>query len=356
MNNDDDLVKALESAMASAGTASEPAETQTQGETKLDETAVPADGSAALERKRDETGKFVAKEAVEPIKAKGAEAPAKTTAEPAKTAAEPAKATDGAKPVTSIPPPQNWRGNAKIEWARLPQHIQKELSQEYTRMAQVNAELQEVRASLSPERAQALTANYGGVGNALKQLFALSDYAGRDPKGFLQWFAQQQRIDLSEFAGRPSEQGAESVPAGHPLERTVKELQGQIQNLTSYIQQAQQAPILSQVEAFAADPAHPYFNDVANHMLALIQSGTAKGPTALQNAYDEACWAHPEVRATLLEQERQRAMEANAAKITAAKKAGGSITGSPSGGVVPSDEAEKTLEAELRKQFDRFAA
>jgi hypothetical protein len=65
-------------------------------------------------------------------------------------------------------------------------------------------------------------------------------------------------------------------------------------------------------------------------MAALLREGAAKG---LQDAYDQAVWARPDTRATLLaqqraEEEQKRRTEAKA-KAEAAKRKSVSITGGP---------------------------
>lgn len=51
------------------------------------------------------------------------------------------------------------------------------------------------------------------------------------------------------------------------------------------------------VEAFASDPANKYFEEVADDIIHLLQTGAAP---ALDKAYEMAIWANPAVRAKLL--------------------------------------------------------
>ena len=84
-------------------------------------------------------------------------------------------------------------------------------------------------------------------------------------------------------------------------------------------------------------------------MAALLKDGLAKD---LQDAYDQAVYARPDIRSTLLEQqlaekEAKRVADAKA-KADAARKASGSVTGSP-GATAPSKSnvPERSLREEL---------
>ncbi len=70
------------------------------------------------------------------------------------------------------------------------------------------------------------------------------------------------------------------------------------------------------VATFAADPAHPFFDDVADDIIAMIQSGAP-----LQEAYDKAVWANPVTRQKQLAtfQTEQTAKLRDEAKQTATK-------------------------------------
>lgn len=105
------------------------------------------------------------------------------------------------------------------------------------------------------------------------------------------------------------------------------------------------------VTDFKTDPANVHLDTVSPMMQALLRSGQA---TDLKDAYDKACWANPEIRAII--QQNQSAPNAENARISArnanadrARRAGSSVTGSP-GLAVPSAAAvpDRTLADELR--------
>ncbi len=92
--------------------------------------------------------------------------------------------------------------------------------------------------------------------------------------------------------------------------------------------QQQQAEVANQsvnteLERFAAEPGHEHFEAVRVHMGALLDSGLAQ---SLQDAYDQAVYANPTTRASLLEQQKKEAEAA--ARAQRASSAAVSVKGS----------------------------
>jgi len=121
----------------------------------------------------------------------------------------------------------------------------------------------------------------------------------------------------------------------------VAQLQQELQQLKSQWTQRQQQEhqqlenqVLTQVEAFGQDPKHPHFKAVSAHMGALMQAGEAKD---MEQAYEMAVWARPDLRAQLLaaqtaqqtatQQTRQRTEKARAKAV--------SVRGGPGGYTAP---------------------
>jgi hypothetical protein len=51
--------------------------------------------------------------------------------------------------------------------------------------------------------------------------------------------------------------------------------------------------VVKEIDAFAADPAHPYFDELANDITKLFEAGLAKD---LPEAYEKAVYANPTTR------------------------------------------------------------
>jgi hypothetical protein len=74
-------------------------------------------------------------------------------------------------------------------------------------------------------------------------------------------------------------------------------------------QQRAQVSVNNDIETFANNPKNEFFNDVAPHMVALLQSGAA---STLPEAYEQACYANQSVRKVLTQRE-----QANKARLQA---------------------------------------
>lgn len=79
------------------------------------------------------------------------------------------------------------------------------------------------------------------------------------------------------------------------VDPTVRALQQKLSNIENHITSGQQkslqevqARTAKEVEAFATDPKHVYFDEVADDIVAMIQAGKS-----LDEAYEKAVWANP---------------------------------------------------------------
>jgi len=114
------------------------------------------------------------------------------------------------------------------------------------------------------------------------------------------------------------------------------------------IQAAEQAQVTQTIDSFAADPKHIYFANVKAEMAALLSSNRAKD---LTEAYEMACWARPDIRPLLQQAEALRKQEELKAKAEKARKAGSSLTGSPTGAVSSAVTDTGDLRSQLTANF-----
>jgi len=139
-----------------------------------------------------------------------------------------------------------------------------------------------------------------------------------------------------------------------PLDPRVQELNGKVSLLEQTIQQQQQAAyqdtftkVQKEVEAFASDPAHPYFDECHDHIVTLIKSGAT-----LQDAYDQAVWANPVTRAKELarvQTETEAKFKENARLSALPKKAAAGVNvRSRDSQRSPTEAAEGTIEDTLK--------
>ncbi len=347
----DDLEADIRAAMAGTDAPATPAAVEGVAPAVIPDAApAPAVAEAPKDdgRARDDQGRFKPKEGE-------AAAPA-AEAKPVdpKAAAQPvAAAPDATKQAQAIPPPSNWKGAGKVAWDKLPEPIRRELSEDYTRNAQTQARLDRLDATITPERTQVLSATYGSVEQGLQNLFAISDLATKNPQGFLLWFAQQRGINLAQMVGQPGAQGEQPMQqAPDPVMQRLGQVETFLTNFVQQQQQSAQAPIIAEINRFAADPAHPYFKDVEDDIMDRLKTGRVPGSSPserLQNAYEQAIWAHPEIKNTLIDGRVSQRLEEQSAAATRAQNAAVSVSGSPAGAKIASEEPDDDLETVIRK-------
>lgn len=93
------------------------------------------------------------------------------------------------------------------------------------------------------------------------------------------------------------DQGGQAVPA-YQAPAIDPQVSATIQQLQQEVSSLRIQPILREVEAFASDPSNKHFDTVSDSIKALIANDRN---LSLKEAYDRACWAHPQVRAELLQ-------------------------------------------------------
>ena len=120
-------------------------------------------------------------------------------------------------------------------------------------------------------------------------------------------------------------------------------------------QEQEQSRLLSEVDAFRSDPANEHFDVVRGHMVALLNGGLAD---TLKSAYDQAVYANPQTRSSLLARQDTSAQDKQkidmSKKVAAAKAASGSVIGS-NNGLGASSKAkgpEMSLRDEIRANLE----
>jgi hypothetical protein len=104
----------------------------------------------------------------------------------------------------------------------------------------------------------------------------------------------------------------------------VQELQALKQKQEVYERQQQDREsqaLNSEIER--AKVGKPHFDAVREDMAALLQAGRA---TDLDDAYDKAIWSRPDLRATLLQQERDKAAESVKSKVQAQRSQAAAVS------------------------------
>lgn len=248
--------------------------------------------------------------------------------------------------------------------AELQQYVGRTMEDLNTRAARYS-EYDLIEQSILGPRRQAFQAEGTTPAVALNQLFAMSDFAGRDPGNFVLWFSQQRGLDLDALLD-----ARDAAQSANPVDPRVQQLEGQVQQLAGTVQQFQNGAQqqahqanLNAVQAFAtAQDANgtllrPHLTDVMDGWAAQITAVRAANPNmpndeVLQKAYDNACWSDPNVRGKMQQAANAQAQAAEAARVQAARQAGSSVTGAPAGeaSTIPNN-SNRSIREELESQF-----
>jgi len=259
--------------------------------------------------------------------------------------------------------PNSWTAAAKAKWAELPAEIQAEVAKReaevekgFTKFDEERQYGKSIKDIVTPY--MPMIAAEGGTPQIAIQSLLNSAYLLRtgtpQAKGqMLLDLARQYGADLSA-AMQPQQQ------IDPQLQRTQQELEQMkqyLQQQESLKQQLQQESIQSTIQTFAANSENVHFESVKADMAALLQAGRAKD---LQEAYDMAVWARPDIRSTLLSRQVADAEAKRVAEIKAksdnARRAAGSIVGNPGIHVPANSNTNRSLRDEITANFREFVS
>lgn len=264
--------------------------------------------------------------------------------------------------------PDTWRAEAKAKWAAVDPVVRAEITKREGDVAKFVADAQpsfQVAASLTKviEPYLPMLQRFGV--DPMTHLGALLQVNAQmvfgDPQTRAQIFrnlAQQAGIDLQALASDPNSAAvANNQQLGYirALEERLARMEGGVTSVATQLQGAREAELQQGIMAFASDPAHPFFWELAEtgEIKALIDSGAA--PT-LKDAYELAVYRNPTTRSKQISLETKAAAQAaatrNAAKTEAARKATGANVRSRNSGKLP--PAEETIDETLHNTLSEI--
>lgn len=291
----------------------EPQDLRTSLEAAFEQDETPAEPEAPADepRARDEAGRFAEKPA-EPV-------------EPAAEAAEPVEAPERRAP-------SSWKPDAQAAFNALPANIQDEVLRRETDYHKgIEGYKTHAQAAQAFERAvqpymhtieqlgvDAPTA----VGQLLRADHTLRYGDAATKAQLFTQLAQQYGVDLKQVANPP-----EVDPQYAALQQQIQRQQQEMQRWKQEQDQQAQSVVMSEIDRFAADPAHTHFNEVRDEMRLLLESGKA---ATLKDAYDTAVWMRGDIRQSLIDQQRAEAQQkaTEQAQSARAKAASVSVKGS----------------------------
>ncbi len=219
-------------------------------------------------------------------------------------AEETSKVVENTAEVQETGAPKTWTKEALETWATVPPRAQQEILkreedfmkgiQGYKALADVGNAYNQVVAPYAPVLA---AENIDPV--QMFQSFAANHYllTRGTPEQKIELAASMlsgYNIPLPDLLNYMADNiGEPADPKIAQLEKELAEIKSGITSQQSAVSEARGKEIAAEIEAFAADPAHPYFDEVADHIQRLFASGAV---STLQDAYDTAVFANPALR------------------------------------------------------------
>lgn len=249
----------------------------------------------------------------------GGEPDTEDASEPEAHEADPAP-----EPVTARAAPKAWAADKHTVYAALPPEAQDYIDQREKQMMDGLGQYKEhnefgrqMQAAIAPYQDLIQEAGVDAPRAVQALLNAHKLLVRSGPEQKRQHFMQLAKDYGVDIVGQP--QQAEMDPA-------VKELRDRLDRTEQALTQRQQAELeqqrkqtLAEVNEFAADKAHPYFEDVSDDMITLLKTGLD-----LSTAYEKAVWANPITRQKEIERinaESESARTKKAREEAAAAKA-----------------------------------
>ncbi|KKB61545.1 hypothetical protein WM40_22660 [Robbsia andropogonis] len=253
-------------------------------------------------------------------------------------------------PTPAAKAPESWSAAEKTVWEKIPPEAQAAIARReadihrgFEKMGQDAAAGRKFNEAINPYL-PIIRAEGGdpvrAVSDLLNTAYVLRTATPERKVALFNQIAQQYNVDLSQVAQyQPRQVDPEVLHLRQQLEQVQGHLAGQHQEQVQHTQ----AEINRQIQAFSSDPKNEFFDQVREHMGVLIANNLASN---LEQAYEQACYANPEVR-SMLEQRSAAAAEAKRqedarVKANAKRRAGSSINGSP-GANVPSPAGNQNL-------------
>ncbi len=257
----------------------------------IPEAAEPA--QSAVDRNRDDKGRFAAK----------AEEEAAAAQQAAQGAQQATNELQPQEQQQEIPQwskrPASWKKDMEAHWTTIPEDVRRYI---YEREGDVRKGIGQYRAgheqwSKMEEVFKPYSQTFQQLGVSPTQatqylLNADAKLRYSPPQEKARYFSELAReygIDLQQVYQLP--------PVPPEYQQMQQELNKLRQQQASWEMQQTQS-LQTEIESFAEN--HEHFEAVKPAMSALLQSGQARD---LQDAYDKAIWASPEIRASLLQQQ-----------------------------------------------------
>lgn len=287
-----------------------------RGETPPPVAEQAAQETPAEARARNERGQFT--------KAETVEAATPPAAKPVPDA-DPSSANTDA-PSTAVEAPKGWSAEAKAEFGKLSPAVQAAVVKRESEIndggARWSEEKRTLTEAITPLRGLAAE-NKVPEAEVAKRLVSAERFIRNDPKAAIEWIANRSGLKVSI-------DGAQAKPPQPQADPVVAQLQSEVSSLKN-------AHLAGEIQAFAAKPGREHFAAVRTEMGKLMLAAANMGEElSLDQAYEQAIWLKPEIRAQLTAAPTADAARAKAAKdketADRARRGAISANGSPGSG------------------------
>lgn len=214
--------------------------------------------------------------------------------------------------------PKSWAKEQHEVWSKLPpeaqdyiEHREKQMLdgiEEYKEYAHYGRELNNVISPYTPMFEQAGVDIRTGVQYLLNAQYLLQTGSTQQKENELRRIAQQYGVN---FGAKTAETEETLDPRLEQMQNTINQLQNAMRTSQQHTLTEVRAKTQAEVNSFATDGSHPYFDELADEIAIQIKAG--KG---LQDAYDTAVYANPVTRT----KEIARIQTENATKLREKKR------------------------------------
>lgn len=278
------------------------------------------------------------------------------------TDAAPATETVETTPTVRAPP-QSWAKDKHEVWAKMPAEAQEYYEtrekqmldglEQYKEHAGFGKQMREVMA---PYKAF-LTAQGVDEPKAAQYLlnahYRLSNSPAVEKQAYFAQLAKSYGIDLAAY--KPAEGTPEVAPEVRALQEKVSTLESSLTQREQAVLNEARVKVAAEIETFASDPKHQYFDECSDDIVALIQAGNT-----LEQAYEKAVYANPVTRAkeiARLQADNEKTLrEKSKAQTEAARKAASTNVRSRDTRKAPTEPRgtmEDTMRATLKEIKER---
>lgn len=267
---------------------------------------------------------------------------------------------------TGIKAPVTWRPENRSKWGTIPKEIQeevvrrdREVEQTLRQTADQRNYAQQINQVIAPYEAmiRAEGGNHvSAVDALLKTAYHLRTAHPQAKAAMVAQMIQQHGVDL-ELLDAALEQVVQGKQAQLQQDPTVQYIQQQLQPMQQFIQSLQNRQTqltneqgqtaINEMQAFADDPKNEYFQDVRGIMADFVEASAKMGQKmSLQDAYDRATLAHPEISKLVIE---KRISVQAAQRSAAARKAKNASASLSSSGGAPAGVADNLVKPTSRR-------